>query len=186
MSGAGWLEEKLSETHTCPVCSADHPGGNKHLEKFRVLARELESISASVSKAPAKLEHELAERREELRVRETALSKARKKRQFLESRSTELSAQRQRVRQIYLFVGRVEQALENVVAGSNVGDLRDRVKKLSNRVAEIRKKLDPRSQKEREKAAIDSVSSRIYDYARELQLEHAADPSRVLWKIKMA
>ena len=106
MSGLGWLEKRFSKG-TCPVCLSDQSVGSTHLEKLQALARELHSISAAVAKAPAKLEHELAERREELRAAEIALSKVRKKRQFLESQSNELSGQRQRVRQVYLIVGRI-------------------------------------------------------------------------------
>ena len=179
MLGAGWLERKLQATHTCPVCSAVHEGGNEHLRELQKLAHELSALSNSVAQAPAKLDQELAELRSELRSLEQEISKTRKKRQFLESQSQEMSAQRQRVRQIYLFVGRVEQALENLSASKNVGDLKERVDQLFRRIQDLRNELDPRAQRERERAAIESVSSRIHDHARELQLEHAAENVRL-------
>jgi len=179
MLGVGWLERKLQSTHTCPVCSAVHEGGNVHLGQLQRLAHELSSLSHSVAQAPAKLDQELAELRSELRSLEQEISKTRKKRQFLESQSQEMSAQRQRVRQIYLFVGRVEQALENLTASRNVGDLKERVSQLFHRIQDIRNELDPRTQRERERAAIESVSSRIHDHARGLQLEHAAENVRL-------
>lgn len=179
MLGVGWLERKLQATHTCPVCSAVHEGRNEHLGELQKLAHELSVLSSSVAQAPAKLDQELAELRSELRSLEQEISKTRKKRQFLESQSQEMSAQRQRVRHIYLFVGRVEQALENLSASKNVGDLKGRVGKLFSRIQELRNELDPRAQRERERAAIESVSSRIHDHARELQLEHAAENVRL-------
>jgi phage shock protein A len=179
MLGVGWLERKLLATHTCPVCSAVHEGGNKHLGELQKLAHELSVLSSSVAQAPAKLDQELAELRSELRSLEQEISKTRKKRQFLESQSQEMSAQRQRVRQIYLFVGRVEQALENLSASKNVGDLKVRVDQLFRRIQDLRNELDPRAQRERERAAIESVSSRIHDHARDLQLEHAAENVRL-------
>ena len=39
--------------------------------------------------------------------------------------------------------------------------------------------MDPGAQRERERAAIEFVSSRIHDYARDLQLEHAAENVRL-------
>ncbi|HEY8856929.1 MAG TPA: DUF3732 domain-containing protein [Rugosibacter sp.] len=179
MLGAGWLEKKLRETHKCPVCSAVHDEANENLVELQKLAHELGVLSNSVAQAPAKLDQELAELRTELRALEQSISKTRQKRQFLESQSQELSAQRQRVRQIYLFVGRVEQALENLSASKNVGDLRERVEQLFKRIQELRNELDPRAQRERERAAIESVSSRIHDHARYLQLEHAAENVRL-------
>jgi Protein of unknown function (DUF3732) len=179
MLGVGWFEEKLQDTHQCPVCAAVHAESNPHLEELRALGLELKSLTASVHQAPAKLDQELAELRRELRELEGAISKARQKRKFVESKSNELSAQRQRVRQIYLFVGRVEQALENVSASRNVDDLREKVKGLAGSIAELKRDLDPRKQRDRLAAALDAVSAKIADYARLLQLEHAMENVRL-------
>jgi Protein of unknown function (DUF3732) len=117
--------------------------------------------------------------RQELRDRETAIAKVSHKRKFLEGRSAALSAQRQRVRQIYLFVGRVEQALENVSASRNVGELRESVQALARKISELKRDLDPRTQRNRLNAALESVSARIADYARLLQLAHATENIRL-------
>ncbi|MCG6533878.1 MAG: DUF3732 domain-containing protein, partial [Syntrophales bacterium LBB04] len=179
MLGVGWFEEKLQDTHQCPVCAAVHAESNPHLEELRTLGLELKLLTASVHQAPAKLDQELAELRRELRELEGAISRTRQKRQFVESKSNELSAQRQRVRQIYLFVGRVEQALENVSASRNVDDLREKVKALADTIADLKRDLDPRKQRDRLTAALDAVSAKIADYARLLQLEHATENVRL-------
>jgi Protein of unknown function (DUF3732) len=179
LQGVGWFEEKLRDTHECPVCAAVHTEANPRLAELQTLARELKSLTASVHSAPAKLDQELAVLRQELRDREGAISKARQKRKYLEDRSAALSAQRQRVRQIYLFVGRVEQALENVSANRNVDELRDRVKTLAQKIAELKTDLDPRTQRNRLNAALDTVSAKVADYAGLLQLEHAKENVRL-------
>ena len=179
INGVGWFSKKLENTYRCPVCETVHKEENTHLSDLRSLAQELKSLTVSIYQAPAKLDRELVELRQELRGREVAISKIRQKRKFLESRSAELSAQRQRVRQVYLFVGRVEQALENVRVSRNVGDLRERVATLSHIIAKLKKELDPRSQQDRITAAVESVSTRIRDYARILQLEHAKSNIRL-------
>jgi hypothetical protein len=175
MQGVGWFEEKVKDTHKCPVCDAIHSERNHQLAELQTLARELKDLTASVHQAPPKLEQELATLREELRAREGALSKARQKRKSLESRSAEQAAYRQRVRQIYLFVGRVEQALENVSASQNLEDLRDKVKRLSERISLLKRDLDPRAQQQRLKASVATVSSKIAAHAERLQLEHASE-----------
>ncbi len=179
MQGVGWFEQNLQNTHQCPVCAAVHTGENPRLLELQTLAQELKSLTASVHQAPAKLDQELLGLRQELREREGAISKVRQKRKFLEGRSTELTAQRQRVRQIYLFVGRVEQALENVSASRNVGDLRLTVQILAQKIIKLKNDLDPRMQRGRLNASIDSVSAKISDYARQLQLEHANENVRL-------
>jgi hypothetical protein len=175
LEGVGWLEAKLESRYECPVCAAVHPEGNARLADLLVLAREMKSLTASVQLAPAKLDQERAALRVELREKEGLLSKARQKRKFLEDRSAALAAQRQRIRQIYLFVGRVEQALENVSASRNVGDIQATVQALARRIDRLKRDLDPRAQRDRVNAAIDKVSAKIADYARLLHLEHSAE-----------
>ena len=179
LQGVGWFEEKLQDTHLCPVCAAVHTDGNARLADLQTLAREMTALTASVHQAPAKLDQELAALRVELREKEAALSKARQKRKYLEAESTVLAAQRQRVRQIYLFVGRVEQALENVSASRNVDELRSQVQTLGARIAQLRRDLDPRTQRDKLSAAVDRVSAKIAEYASLLRLEHRTENVRL-------
>jgi hypothetical protein len=136
-------------------------------------------LTASVQQAPAKLDSEVATLRVDLREKETLLSKARQTRKFLENETAALAAQRQRVRQVYLFVGRIEQALENLTASRNVKDLQAKLQVLTRKIAELRRDLDPAQQRSRLNAAIDSVSARIATYARQLRLEHANENVRL-------
>jgi predicted nucleic acid-binding Zn-ribbon protein len=173
LQGVGWFEKNLQKTHKCPVCEAEHTNGNPRLDELKKLAEDLKALATSVYQAPAKLDKELADLRQELRRREGAISKIRQKRKDLERQSAILSKQRQHVRQIYLFVGRVEQALENVGASRNVDDLRARVNVLALKIAELKKNLDPSAQRDRLNAALDTVSAKTANYAKLLQLEHA-------------
>lgn len=175
LGAVGWLAGRLDDDHTCPVCGADHKSGNIQLTGLKVLAHEMSTLSASIHQAPAKLDEQLADLRKELREKEAALSKARQMRKTLEADSTALAAQRQRVRQIYLFVGRVEQALENLSSSTNVDDLRGQVEGLARRVAQLRRQLDPNGQRDRLNAAINRVSQEIAYYAGLLHLEHASE-----------
>ena len=179
LEGVGWLEDKLRDNHECPVCAAVHTDGNARLTELQTLAREMKTLAVSVRQAPAKLDQEQANLRQELRDKETLLSRARQKRKFLEESTAAFAAQRQRVRQIYLFVGRVEQALENVMSSRNVDDLQDKARALAERLARLRKELDGKSRQDRLNAAIDKVSARVADYAKNLRLEHATENVRL-------
>ena len=128
LQGVGWFEQKLQDPHECPVCAAVHTDGNPRLAELKTLATELRTLTATVHEAPAKLDQEVAALRQELRSLESEITKARQKRKYLENQSSAQAAQRQRVRQIYLFVGRVEQALENVSASRNVDELQEKVR----------------------------------------------------------
>lgn len=179
LQSVGWLERRLRDSHECPVCSAVHNDGNPRLAELQTLARELKTLTTTVHEAPPKLDQEVAVLRQELRSVENSLSKTRQTRKYLENQTSAQAAQRQRIRQIYLFVGRVEQALENVIASRNVDDLRGRVRVLENSIAGLRRDLDPNSQKSRLDAAIDAVSAKTAEYARLLNLEHASENVRL-------
>ncbi len=184
MLGVGWLEEKLKNTHHCPVCGSVHEKSNVHLEELRSLGFELKSLTASVHQAPAKLDQEVLALRRELRGLEAAITRTRQKRKLVETKSNELSAQRQRVRQVYLFVGRVEQALENVRTSQNIDDLSDKMRILASKISELRRALDPRRQRGRLTTALDTVSAKVAAYAQLLQLEYATEVVRLLAAIK--
>lgn len=179
MVGTSWFAKHVAEKHKCPVCNSNPEKEGSHLSQLLRLADELKSMTTTVAQAPAKLDRDVAELREELRTSEARISKVRQKRKYLEGQSEEFAAQRQRVRQIYLFVGRIEQALDNVATSRNVGELQQRVNELKEKVQILSNKLDPRSQKKRLDAAIQSVSQRIYDFAKELELEHASENVRL-------
>jgi energy-coupling factor transporter ATP-binding protein EcfA2 len=179
LQATGWFEDKLKDTHQCPVCSAVHNDGNPRLNELLSLARELKTLTATVHQAPAKLDQELATLRTELRELEVLQSKIRQQRKFVEGQSTEQSRQRQSIRQVYLFVGRVEQALENLTASRNVEDLQEKVRNFEKQIRELKKELDPQAQKNRLEAAIDTVSAKIADYAKLLRLEHSNENIRL-------
>ncbi len=103
----------------------------------------------------------------------------RQKRKQVEGQSADQARQRQRIREIYLFVGRVEQALENVQASQNVDELRQKVKALAEKIARLKKELDPQNKQRRIEAAVEAVSARIADYAKLLKLEHANENVRL-------
>src|SRR5205823_8541150 len=49
----------------------------------------------------------------------------------------------------------------------------------AKRVAELRRELDPRTERDRLNAALNKVSARVAEYARLLQLEHSAENVRL-------
>ena len=61
----------------------------------------------------------------------------------------------------------------------NVDELREQVRILIQRIAALKRDLDPSTQRDRINAAVDSVSAKIADYARLLTLEHATENVRL-------
>ena len=172
---SGWFEKTVSDTYECAMCGHVHEQVNPYLADLSTLAHEFKEMTNSVKSAPSKLDSEILELRSELRDRERAITKVRQKRQFIESKSREFLDQRQRIRQIYLFVGRVEQAIENYNASNNSGELKHSLELLQEQIRVLKTEVDQRKQKEKLDSIIELVSRRIAQYAEMLQLEHAGE-----------
>jgi hypothetical protein len=179
MQSVGWLESHFQNRESCPICNSPNSEGNTALSDLQTLASQLKSLTASVDKAPAKLDYELANLRQEMRDYEGQLSRVRAMRKGLEDSTATLATQRQRVRQIYLFVGRIEQALENASISQNVSALQEEVNNLSRRIKALHSELDPFTQRNRLDAAIEKISRRIEYYAKLLRLEHSSENVRL-------
>jgi len=175
MAGVGWFEKAVGATSQCPVCKADHKGGSKELRELQALGAQFSALATSVNEAPASLDEELATARDELRRMEESISSTRHKRHALEQQAREMSEQRSHIRQIYLLVGRIQQALENVKSSQPDSELVAKGKELAKRVDDLRAELDPVAQRNRLQAANRRVGTDIESVAKELQLEHATE-----------
>jgi len=171
----GWLESAIKKTYDCPMCGTTHSAENKHITDLIAIAGEYKALTSSVKSAPSKLDNEILTLRSELKELERNLSKVRQKKNYLESKSIEYATQKQSIRQIYLFVGRVEQALENVKSSSDSGELHIKLDRLQKRIIDLRNELDPQKQKAKLEAAIDLISRKITQYASMLKLEHSSE-----------
>ena len=174
LSGIGWLEEKINpkEQFTCPVCHTVHSETKEELLRLAELTTQYKNLTISLESAPSKLDKEEAELKAELKDITEQLAVIREKRRELEDKSEEQAALRQQSRQIFMFVGRIQQALKNYQEDSKIDELRNEYHSLNERIAELRKKLDPNERSVRLQRAISLVSRRIAEYSKILLLEH--------------
>lgn len=174
LSGIGWLEEKINpkEQFTCPVCHTVHSETKEELLRLAELTTQYKNLTISLESAPSKLDKEEAELKAELKDITEQLAVIREKRRELEDKSEEQAALRQQSRQIFMFVGRIQQALKNYQEDSKIAELRNEYHSLNERIAELRKKLDPNERSVRLQRAISLVSRRIAEYSKILLLEH--------------
>ncbi|BCX48583.1 AYP/GTP-binding protein [Haloferula helveola] len=172
LSGTNWLKKKLAEDCQCPVCGNSNARALDELAQLEDLADEVAKLSRSAAVAPSNLDKEKAEIREELRTLESNLRVVRKKRAELEGQTEQIVKQRQRVRNVYLFAGRVQEALNNIDAAEDGGDKVRELARLNELISVLKRKLDPGVRKRRLMSALESVSRGIESYAKLLMLEH--------------
>src|SRR5207249_1464631 len=94
----------------------------------------------------------------------------------IEGRTNESRAKRQRTTEIFRFLGRIEQALENVQAAYDFGELAGGVRDLQERVAQLRAQIDPLAEKQRTENALRRIAALIARYLPTLDVENPNDP----------
>ncbi|MBR6388675.1 MAG: DUF3732 domain-containing protein [Opitutales bacterium] len=165
-----WLTERLKEEKICPFCKAKHDDTLPEIQKLHEISNEFANITRGIQQTPKSLESTLIEASKELREKEEYISKIRKQRQQLEVESSEQAKHRQRIRNIYKFVGKLEQAIEEVNHLSKVDDAE--LSYLKNEIDVLKKELDPSLLKKQIEDTLKTVSILIRRYAECLKLEH--------------
>ena len=174
LSGVGWLEKKLNNKDQviCPVCNTVHAEAKAELLRLTELATQYKNLTETLESAPVKLDKEEAELKIELKDFTEQLSVVREKRREIEDKSEELAALRQQSRQIYLFAGRIQQALKNYQEDSKIEELQNQNQSINDKISELRQQLDAKGKKIRLQRGISIVSKRIAEYSKILELEH--------------
>ena len=146
---------------------------------LKAVAEEARRISSRLEGAPAILDRETEDTRDAIRGLEEELASLRRRARTLEDQSTAVAERRQTLAEGYRFVGYAEQLLVTYRAADKGSDLAGRLAGLELEQSSLRRQLDARGQRERERDALESVSDSMGHYASLLQLERATDHSSI-------
>jgi hypothetical protein len=175
LDGVGWLEKQFEPESACPLCNSSNSEAQNELAGLKTLLTQYKELTESLVHAPIKLDKEEAEIKAELKEYAEKIDLVRKKRKELEDKNEELSALRQQSRQVYLFAGRIQQALKNYQVDSILDELKDKYSKLLDRINLLKESLDPQKRRTQIKRVISIVSRKVSDYSKLLNLEHWED-----------
>ena len=113
----------------------------KQIESLEVYSKNLEAISQAVNTKYVNLDKEIADIRIEVRELETKLNDNRDILREIYKQSTEENNKRQTIEELYKFIGRLEQALENVILTKIDSTLDLKIKELQEQIKEKNGKL---------------------------------------------
>lgn len=172
----GWFQERVSKNGECPLCKSTEMQSKQEIDALTDLAAEFMEITSATQETPVVLDKEISESRSAIASLERQLNDLRIERRELESKSNELVARRQQLVEVYRFVGRIEQSLDNVAETDIDSDARQTIDALRDRAIELRKGLDADSERSRLAESIDRVAALIRDFATIIDLERKDDP----------
>jgi phage shock protein A len=174
-----WFSDRVAKNHACPVCGTESESANGEIKRLTELAKRVEGSIGTIENVNEVLDKEAALLGEQLRKLEDDLTALRTHLEGLESRSEELKAQRQTIRDIYTFGGRLEEALRNYHAADRGSALVEAITKLEQKIIQLRAKVDQNAINRKQEAALDAISKTIRHYTEILGVEHFEQPARI-------
>jgi hypothetical protein len=135
-----WFKEKINHEY-CPFCESKNETAQKQIESLDNYSKNLEVISQAVNTKDINLDKEIADIRVEVRDLETKLNDNRDILREIYKKSTEENNKRQTIEELYKFIGRLEQALENVVSTKTDSTLDLKIKELKEQIDTKNKSL---------------------------------------------
>ena len=175
LASVGWLKSKIKGDHCCPLCATRHNDENDNWRRLLQVVDEFAEVSRQARIAPSKLDGEIAEVKRILRIKEEELKNVHEKYLVLEGQNRDQARQQQEIKEIYLFAGRLEQALESFASSGRLEELKHEVDRKKREVQELRAAVNQGLIARRLQSAVESVSRSIQNNAIDLRLEHASE-----------
>ena len=176
LESVNWFEDKIKDKTQCPFCGSENPSASNEISKLLEVTKKVQRASQAVTSAHDVLDKEVADIKKQLRDLEGRLNVVRGHRQLLESKSEDLRTRRQTLNEVYRFVGRLEQSLDNLNVIQIDSSLVEELNKLESRIKDMKAKLDPSKEKQRLSNALQYISSYISYYAKCIGVERPDDP----------
>ncbi len=172
-----WFQERVSSGSECPLCGGEDNKSKTQLQQLDQLASDFHQLTESIQETPIVLDKEVSDTKAAIATLERELNDIRVERRALEEKSNELSKRRQQLVEVYRFVGRLEQSLDNVAETEVDSEASNAIEQLRLRVAQIRGDLDTKSEKARLEDSINRIQAHVRDFATIIDLERKADPA---------
>jgi hypothetical protein len=169
-----WFNNKL-KNENCPFCGSEHETAKEQVASLQEVAVKLETISKAVASPDLILDKEIGVIRQSIKELE-------EKRKGIRENIRELTFENDKERQkqntiegVYRFIGRLEEALENVQSIEIDSDLDKEIKNLTIRINEIKKRIRENEEKSKLENAISKLSSLTANYVELLHIDKPKD-----------
>lgn len=179
LDSVGWFSRKIQENMVCPLCYSKHSLAFNDLSSLIKVSNEIQQVSNAIRDTHDVLDKEIADTKNIIGQLEDNLNHLREQIRILEEESEEVKRRRQTLEDIYRFIGRLEQSLENISLIQEDSTLVKRILELQNRIEEIKSKIDPFVEKQRMNNILSKVTLLIAKYAQILEVERPNDPVRI-------
>lgn len=169
-----WFKEKINHEY-CPFCESKNETAQKQIESLENYSKDLEVISKAINTSDVNLDKEMADIRKDIREFESKLNENRDVLREIYKKSTEENQTRQTIEELYKFIGRLEQAMENVFSTKTDSSLDTKIKELQEQIKEKQTKLQEIKAQYNLKNILSKISQRIAHYVSLLDIDRKED-----------
>lgn len=169
-----WFKSKL-HSEKCPFCDSENQTAKNQIESLEKVVVKLENISQAISTSEVNLDKEISEIKSGIRELENKLNSAREVIRDVYKQSQEANRIRQSIEDIYRFIGRLEQALENVQSTEIDSSIDRDIKSLESRLAILQKEYNEKREKNKLENVLRKLSGLITNYVELLDIDKPND-----------
>lgn len=170
LEGVDWFSKNMRDKKSCPFCGSTNDLAIKELKKLVSITNKLMDSSRSMDHSYPILDKEVMKVKKDLRALENSLNDLRTQKEKLED-----NIERQKISEIYRFIGRLEESLNNLNKAEIEGDLSRSIDELKSQIEANETEHDSAKEKEKQDIALSTISNYISVYAKILKLERSDD-----------
>jgi hypothetical protein len=175
-----WLQDKVSEDHSCPVCGNGLATTSVRLQSLVSNLEELEKAAGRMDSVPPSFDRELERVRTSVSQGTEKLLGVRIRRSALESHSVQARQRQYSVLAASRFLGRLESDLRVLESVGESGALRSEVESLRDAVRELERLVSEADMNRRLRSALDAVNLNAGRLIPLLDAERPNDPIQLM------
>lgn len=168
-----WFREKVNG-EACPFCQSINKTSAIAVSNLNEALVEFESIS-SITGNGGILDKEILELKKEIHNFENQLNFIRDHIKELSNESNSIKKERQRIEDVYKFIGRLEQSLDNLHSIEDDSELNLVINNLEDQINKIRSRLNEKQGKINLENIIIKISTLISKYVETLDIDKPKD-----------
>ena len=179
LEGVGWFRDKIKEKSICPLCGEENKSAQREINILIEVAEEIKEKTSNMQDSKMIIDKEINQLKEQLRFLENRLNVVRSHRQSLEDESNEIRENRQILSEVYRFVGRLEQSIDNYDQIKIDSNLKEIISDLEEHINDIEEKLNPEKIKRKREDILSRLTLYMSKYVETIGVERPQAPVRL-------
>jgi hypothetical protein len=175
LKSVDWFSKLLEKDDVCPLCSSRTNNSKEAIQKLKKANLEIVQKGSRTNDNITALLDETSKLRRDISDHEQQINSIRKEIQILKGSDAKIDTRLQNIFSIYRFAGNLEVEIKNYEEYNEEGEIREKIKKLEQRINDLELTLNESLVEQRLKRAKRKIEDVIKFYADLFQAEHATD-----------